>query len=106
VLPKEDRFSNTSITHLQDEECQVEDITGFSTYENDRKLWFAYVLQENDSKIKRSILHISGPIKFLMCPSPPDILWVSASKVLRKVCSVTAIGRTYVISETRILLQN
>jgi hypothetical protein len=33
--------------------------------------------------------------------SPPDILWVPASKVLTKVDLETAMGRTYVISEKK-----
>jgi hypothetical protein len=33
-----------------------------------------------------------------MYPSPPDILWVPASKVLTEVDPETATGHTYIIS--------
>jgi hypothetical protein len=91
---------NTTHTVLQYEEYQVEDIRGFVTCKYDRKWWFVCVLQVNDSEIQLTFLHHpSAPNKSFMYPSPPDILWVAASKVLTKVDPETATGHTYIISE-------
>jgi hypothetical protein len=39
----------------------------------------------NDSEIQQTFLQPSGPSKSFMYPSPADILWVQASKVLTKM---------------------
>jgi hypothetical protein len=85
--------------HLQDEEYQVEEIRGFVTSNYDRKWWLACVLQVNDSEIQATFLCTSGPSKSFTYSSPPDILWVPASKVRTKVDPENAVGCTYVISE-------
>jgi hypothetical protein len=53
----------------------------------------------NDNEIQLTFLHPSGPSKFFMYPSPPDISWFPASKVLIKADPETATSHTYVISE-------
>jgi hypothetical protein len=50
------------------------------------------MLQMNDSEIQATFLHPSDPSKLFMYPSPLDILWVPASKVLTEVDPETATG--------------
>jgi hypothetical protein len=53
----------------------------------------------NGSEIQQTCFHPSGPSKSFKYPSPPDILWVPASKGFTKVNPENATDYTYVISE-------
>jgi hypothetical protein len=91
VFSEPSTFSTTHMVHLQDEECQVEDIRGFVTCKYDKVMGWMCVTSE----WQWHFFYPFGPSRSFMNPSLPDILWVPVSKMDPE----TATCHAHVISE-------